>query len=144
MSPIHFFVNIVCLLNINCYFCRSLLSSEESKFLIILLRTVIYYILYKNPLIFNFCEWNKWQVSRTFVYITLLYTHLGVGLSLMFTKGVVVDTLYRAWVDSFHVLFIYKPSHLWEQMRQTKLYRWVMILKRTSSAWCNTLSCISP
>ena len=59
MSLPHFFVNIVCLLNINCYFCRSLLSSEESKFLIILLRTVIYYILYKNPLIFNFCEWNK-------------------------------------------------------------------------------------
>ena len=32
MSLPHFFVNIVCLLNINCYFCRSLLSSEESKF----------------------------------------------------------------------------------------------------------------
>ena len=48
MSHTYFFVKIVCLLNINCYFCRSLLSSEESKFLIILLRTVIYCNLHKK------------------------------------------------------------------------------------------------
>lgn len=41
MSHTYFFVKIVCLLNINCYFCRSLLSSDEGNFLIFLLRTVI-------------------------------------------------------------------------------------------------------
>ena len=44
MSHTYFFVKIVCLLNINCYFCRSLLSSDEGNFLIFLLRTVICYI----------------------------------------------------------------------------------------------------
>ena len=34
MSHTYFFVKIVCLLNINCYFCRSLLSSDEGNFLI--------------------------------------------------------------------------------------------------------------
>ena len=54
MSHTYFFVKIVCLLNINCYFCRSLLSSDEGNFLIFLLRTVIYYIsLQKNPLNFS-------------------------------------------------------------------------------------------
>ena len=54
MSHTYFFVKIVCLLNINCYFCHSLLSSEGSSFLIFLLRTVIYYIsLQKNPLNFS-------------------------------------------------------------------------------------------
>ena len=49
-----FSVKIVCLIDIYFYFCHSLLSSEGSSFLIILLRTVIYYIsLQKNPLNFS-------------------------------------------------------------------------------------------
>ena len=86
MSHTYFFVKIVCLLNINCYFCRSLLSSDEGNFLIFLLRTVICYIhIHKNPLNFNFREMVMSDKSRaSFVCITLLYTQLGVGLSFMF------------------------------------------------------------
>ena len=144
MSHAHFFVNIVCLLNINCYFCRSLLSSEESKFLIILLRTVICYIhIWKSA---NF--YSRIVISdgsrASFVYITLLYTQLSVGLSLMFARGL-SRYLYMTWVDSSLALFfIYKPSHHRELMRQTRLKRWAAILKRTSSAWCSILSCASP
>ena len=44
--------------------------------------------------------------SRAHLYISLLYTQLGVGLSLMFTKGVVVDTY--VWHEQIvSTLFLY-------------------------------------
>ena len=85
MSHTYFFVKIVCLIDIYFYFCHSLLSSEGSSFLIFLLRTVIYYIsLQKNPLNFSREIVVSDMSHASFVNITLLYTQLSVGLSLVF------------------------------------------------------------
>ena len=78
MSHTYFFVNIVCLIDIYFYFCHSLLSSEGSSFLLILLRTVICCILYKNPLIFY--QWMTMSDrSRAPLHIYFVIYTIGRG-----------------------------------------------------------------
>ena len=73
-----FSVKIVCLIDIYFYFCHSLLSSEGSSFLIILLRTVICCILYKNPLIFY--QWMTMSDrSRALLHIYFVIYTIGRG-----------------------------------------------------------------
>ena len=83
-----FSVKIVCLIDIYFYFCHSLLSSEGSSFLIILLRTVIYYIsLQKNPLIFFLGIVISVGSHASFVYILCYILNWAWGYHLCIWEG---------------------------------------------------------